>query len=158
VKRMLASSTANRRAAHRYRWTAFMSRFASFWIVFATFAGASLAFASQEGVLPFGSFRFESPGIADSAAVIVAGRQGAKGMESLSIEAFGKRIDLSTKQLEALPGGLLNGLQISYEAGYKETGGRTLHLMLSQGFTSGVVARRFVRVTESGSVKVGEAP
>lgn len=135
-----------------------MSRFVSFWIALAAFAGASLAFASQEGGLPLGGFRFESPGIGDSGVVIVAGRQGAKGVESLSIEAFGTRIDLSPSQLEVLRGGMLNGLQLSYEAGYKETGGRTVYLLLSQGFTSGVIARRVVTVTESGAVSVGEAP
>ena len=52
---------------------------------------------------------------------------------------------------------MLNSLQLSYEAGYKETGGRTLYLVLSQDFTSGVVVRRFVTVKETGTVKVGEA-
>lgn len=53
---------------------------------------------------------------------------------------------------------MLNGIQLSYEVGYKELGGRTLYIVFSQGFTSGAVVKRFVTVTESGSVKVGDAP
>lgn len=49
---------------------------------------------------------------------------------------------------------MFNGVQLSYEAGYRELGGRTLYLMLSEGFTMGGVKRRLVIVTESGTVKV----
>jgi hypothetical protein len=135
-----------------------MSRIASFSLGLAALLGASLALASREGMLALGSFRVESPGIGNSGVVLVAGRQGAKGVESLRIEAFGKRFDLSPGQLQALRGGLLNGLQLSYEGGYKEIGGRTLYLVFSQGFTSGVVLKRLVTVTESGEVKVGVVP
>jgi hypothetical protein len=135
-----------------------MSRIASFSFALAALLGASLALASQEGVLTFGSFRIESPGIGNSGAVIVTGRQGAKGVEGVHIEAFGKRFDLSRDQLQALQGAMLNGLQLSYEEGYKELGGRTLYLVFSQGFTSGVVLQRVVTVTEDGAVKVRMAP
>jgi hypothetical protein len=135
-----------------------MSRIASFSIALTTLLGASLALASQEGVLTFGTFRVESPGIGNSGVVTVAGRQGAQGVESLRIEAFGKRFDLSRDQLQALQGSMLNGLQLSYEGGYKELGGRTLYIVFSKGFTSGVVSQRLVTVTEDGAVKVGAAP
>ena len=135
-----------------------MSRAISACVLCAALFGASLVLASQEGLLTLGSFRVESPGIADSGAVIIEGRQSDKGVESLTITAFGKRLDLSSSQLQALRGGMLNGIQLTYAAGYKELGGRTLYLVFSQGFTSGVVMKRFVTVTESGSVEGGDAP
>ena len=116
---------------------------------------AQVAGASQEGALVIGSFRLESPGIGESGSVIVSGTQGSRGIESLKVEAFEKQFILDQPQLQQLNGFRFNGVQLSYERGYKELGGRTLYLLFSLGFTSGVVERRFVVITESGSVKVG---
>ena len=127
-------------------------------LLLATILTGSFALASQEGVLNLGSFRLESPGIGESGVVVVTGRQSATSVDSLVIEAFGKRFELSSTQLQALQGGMLNGVQLSYEAGYKQFGGRTLYLVFSRGFTSGVTVKRFVTVNESGSIKVGDKP
>ena len=61
---------------------------------------------------------------------------------------------LSKEQLAQVRGGLVNGLQISYEAGYAELGGRTVYVILSKGFTSGVQQSQTIIATEQGSVKV----
>ena len=41
------------------------------------------------------------------------------------VQAFGKSIRLSSGQLKQLEGGQYNLVQLSYESGYKELGGRT---------------------------------
>lgn len=105
---------------------------------------ARMAIASQEGTLVIGSFRFESPGIGESGPVIVSGIQGAAGIESLKVEAFRRQFILGQPRLQQLNGFRFNGVQLSYEHGYKELGGRTIYLLFSKGFTSGVVERRFV--------------
>jgi hypothetical protein len=113
--------------------------------------------ASQEGALVLGSFKVESPGIGSSGPVIVSGTQG-KGITSLRVEAFGKQFDLTPDQLKSLQRVSANGLQLSYEGGYEELGGRTIYLIFTTGFTRQVIQRTFVIITESGSVKVGPEP
>ena len=113
--------------------------------------------ASQEGTLAFGTFRVESPGIGSSGPVIVSGTQG-KGITSLRVEAFGKHFDLTPDQLKSLQRVTANGLQLSYEGGYEELGGRTIYLLFTTGFTRQVIQRAFVTIKESGYVKVGPEP
>ena len=119
---------------------------------------ATLAFASEEGILAFGSFRIESPGIGESGPVAISGTQTPEGLQSLTVEAFGKKVVLSPAQLHDLSAASVNNVQLSYEAGYKELGGRTVYIQFAKGFTSGIVTRKFVVVTESGTVKVGATP
>ncbi len=124
----------------------------------AALLSARLAFASMEGLLPLGTIRIESPGIGKSGSVILSGVQTAQGLQSLTIEAFGKKFQLSPAQLQEFQGGLFNGVQLSYESGYKELGGRTIYVLISKGFTSGTVLQKYVIVTESGTIKVGSKP
>jgi hypothetical protein len=112
----------------------------------------------MEGLLPLGTIRIESPGIGKSGSVILSGVQTAQGLQSLTIEAFGKKFQLSPAQLQEFQGGLFNGVQLSYESGYKELGGRTIYVLISKGFTSGTVLQKYVIVTESGTIKVGSKP
>ena len=119
---------------------------------------ASVAVASVEGMLSLGSFRIESAGIGDSGPIVVSGTQGHDGIESLAIQAFGKQISLSTAQLQGLHSMVFNGLQLSYESGYKQFGGRTIYLTFSRGFTSHMVERQVVEISESGTVKVRSLP
>ena len=76
--------------------------------------------ASQVGWLAFGSFKVESPGIGSSGPVVVSGRQGHDGIESFEVIAFGKLYTLSEQHMSKLQGRLFNGLQFSYEGGYKD--------------------------------------
>ena len=119
---------------------------------------ATLATASEEGVLVLGSFHIESPGIGASGPVAISGTQGPKGLRSLTVEAFGKKYALNAAQLKELSGILINNVQLSYEAGYKELGGRTIYIQFAQGFTSGIVTRKLVVITAGGTVKVGVGP
>jgi hypothetical protein len=118
--------------------------------------GSASVFASKEGILRMGSFELTSDGIGESGPVTISGRQGDKGISKLTISAFGKRFELDEAQLVQVQGLPVNGLQLSYEVGYKDLGGRTLYIGLSKAFTSGIVGQKFVVVTEDGAIKVAD--
>ena len=113
--------------------------------------------ASQEGLLALGEFRLASPGIGGSGPVVVQGMQSAERFVSLTVSAFGHNTSLSAEQLAQLAGGFINGLQVSFEAGYRELDGRTVYLVLSRGFTSGLQSTQLISVNEQGTVKVNAA-
>jgi hypothetical protein len=96
----------------------------------------------------------ESLGIGDSGPVVLSGRQSPDGFASLKINAFGKTLALTEPQLKKLKGGHLNGLQLSYEHGYTELGGRTIYVRFSKGFTSGITEARLVTITEDGAIAI----
>jgi hypothetical protein len=123
-------------------------------IAFILLALSSTSFASQEGILALDKLLLESAGIGESGPVKVSGSQTPTGITSLQVQAFGKSVQLSPAQLKALEGGHYNSIQLSYEGGYKELGGRTIYIKLSTAFTSGLVASIFVVVTEDGKVRV----
>ncbi len=129
-------------------------------LCFATFAIAAALFvptpsrASQEGILPIGALHVTSPGIGESGPVEVTATRGSDGFSSLAIQAFGRTIKLTAVQLAALHGQFVNGVQLSYEAGYKELGGRTVYIVLSKGFTSGTQETQRISVNEQGTVAV----
>jgi hypothetical protein len=119
---------------------------------------ASVAVADVEGILALGTFRIESPGIGDSGPITLSGSQGHEGIQSLTVQAFGKQLSLSPAQLQGLHSVVFNGVQLSYSGGYKQLGGRTIYVTFSKGFTSGVVGRHLVEITESGTVRVRSLP
>ncbi len=118
---------------------------------------SSASFASQEGILILDKLFLESAGIGESGPVKVSGTQTPTGITSLQVQAFGKSVQLNPAQLKALDGGQYNSIQLSYEGGYKELGGRTIYIKLSKSFTSGEVASVFIVITEDGKVKVAKA-
>ena len=115
---------------------------------------SSWAWASQEGVLSLSSFQFSSAGIGNSGSVTISGEQNAQRFLSLTVSAFGRRVSLNQEQLAKLKSVLCNGVQMSYESGWKEVGGRTVYIVLSMGFTSGVESSQIVSVNERGVVEV----
>jgi len=127
-------------------------------LVLAFVALPSEVIASKEGLLSLNAFALESPGIGQSGPVKVAGAQSATGITLLRIEAFGKTFNIGPDQLRQLRGFNANGVQITYEAGYVDLGGRTIYVIFSRGFTSGVVLQRYVSVTETGVVFVADRP
>ena len=110
--------------------------------------------ASQEGVLAIGELRITSPGIGESGPIEVTATRGPNGFSALAIRAFGRTSTLTEAQLAALHGQFVNGVQLSYEAGYKELGGRTVYIVLSKGFTSGIQEAQRISVDERGTVTV----
>jgi len=131
-----------------------MSRF----LLLLAFAGALLvpvsAMASQEGGLAIGELRVTSPGIGDSGQVVVTATRGPKGFRALEVQAFGRVTRLTESQLAGLQGEFVNGVQLSYDGGYKELGGRTVYIVLSKGFTSGLQEVQTISVNEQGTVTV----
>lgn len=123
-------------------------------IAFILLTLSTAASASQESILTLDKLLVGSAGIGESGAVKVSGSQTPSGVTALSIEAFGRSMQLTAAQLKALDGGQYNSIQLSYEDGYKELGGRTIYIKLSKAFTSGQVVSAFVVVTEDGKVKV----
>jgi len=113
--------------------------------------------ASQEGVLAIGELRVTSPGIGESGPITVTASRGAKGFSALEVQAFGHATKLTAAQLAKLDGQFVNGVQLSYEAGYKESGGRTVYVVLSKGFTSGVQEAQQISINEQGTVTVEPA-
>src|SRR5450830_359243 len=107
---------------------------------------STCAWASKESVLSLNSFQVSSAGTGDSGPVIIAGEQDAQRLLSLTVSAFGRRVSLNQEQLGKLKPGLFNGVQISYESGWKEVGGHTVYIVLSKGFTSGVENSQIVSV------------
>jgi len=116
-----------------------------------------VAQGSQEGALALSSFTIQSAGIGDSGPVTISGTQDSNMITALSVKAFGKEFNLTTKQLQELKGLRANGIQLSYEHGYKDLGGRTVYLQLSLGFTSERRSAKMVVVNERGDVTVTAA-
>ena len=116
------------------------------------------AVASQEGILSLGTFQFSSHGVGQSGPVIVSGARKGEEVTAFCVQAFEQTKCLSKEQLVQASGSMVNGLQISYEAGYRETGGRTVYVVLSKGFVSGRNESKVVAVSEFGPIEIKDAP
>ena len=113
--------------------------------------------ASQEGILAFSSFRLESDGIGSSGKVVVEGKQNEKRqIVTMRISAFGKEYVVPKEKLAQLVELPANGIRISYEAGYKELGGRMIYIQLQMGFTSSTKKQALITLTENGKIEVSE--
>jgi hypothetical protein len=131
-----------------------MNRFLFIAAVASVLSVPATTFASKEGILAIGEVRVTSPGIGESGPVVVTATRGPKGFSALRVQAFGRATNLTEAQLAKLQGQFVNGVQLSYEAGYKELGGRTVYIVLSKGFTSGMQESQQISVNEEGAVTV----
>lgn len=112
------------------------------------------AHASREGLLQLSLFSIESTGIGNSGPVEVSGSQDDKGITTIRIKAFHKEFTPTKTQMSSLRNFTSNGIQLSYEAGYKAVGGRTIYLLFSKGFTLGQIQSRLVTVNEAGGISI----
>ena len=88
-----------------------------------------------------------------SGPVLVKGRRDKAGnFETLVVKAFGKNIEIPKPLLARIPNGA-NGIQLSYEAGYKQLGGRTIYILFLTGFTSVIKEKMILSVNEDGQSK-----
>jgi len=111
--------------------------------------------ASQEGVLSFSEFTIKSTGIGKSGAVEIVGTKNEDGVfSSIRVSAFGKMFSFPEKILIQIPAVNQNGIQLTYEAGYRTLGGKTIYIQFQKGFTSGVQSTFIVSVNEQGKFKV----
>ena len=117
----------------------------------------AVAFASKEGPLLFSSFSIASPGVGSSGPVTVTGKtDAADHLIALTVIAFGKTFQLNKDQLMQLVGLKFNGIQLSYEAGYAQLGGRTVYIAFQGGLVASSHTSSLVilEVTETRGVKV----
>ncbi len=108
------------------------------------------AMASQELYLPWSNFRIESRALGSVGVIAISGVQAERGISRLLVTAFGRNFELTPAQVKQLEGVTVNGVRVSYEAGYPETGGRTIYLLFSMGKVEQVV-----EVSEHGGISVG---
>jgi hypothetical protein len=125
--------------------------------IMSLLVAAPLAHASQEGILELGAFQATSPGIGKSGPVVVSGERKGQNVSSLCVQAFERTSCLAPAQLAILSSRMINGIQISYEAGYSQTGGRTVYVLLSKGFTGSRLEANVVSVAENGEIRVKSA-
>ena len=147
----IASGSARRFGGHILHWLAVLA------LLFSASVMTQPAHASKEGILAFDEFRYSAPGIGESGPIVVSGTQDRHRITALTVQAFGKTVHLTEHDLSRLSrDGSVNGIQFSYEAGYRGLGGRTVYLVLSKGFTSGRKQSQLVSVNENGQVKIDD--
>jgi hypothetical protein len=112
------------------------------------------ALGSKERILEWRTFQIESLGTSESGAVTVTGSQSSKGIDSIRVDAFGKSFTLKEEDLAKLRGVMANSVQLSFEAGYHELGGRTIYLLIATGFTSGTTKGKMISITERGDIRI----
>ncbi|MGH8307179.1 MAG: hypothetical protein ACRER0_02815 [Gammaproteobacteria bacterium] len=114
----------------------------------------SSAKADVEGRMPFAHIQYNSTGLDNSGPVNVEVFQNSNGIYELKVSAFGTLHTVTKAQLEAISGHMFNLVGISYSRGYPKTGGRSVYVLIYQGFSSGAEVAAIVTVTEHGGVRV----
>ena len=105
--------------------------------------------------MTIGELRATSPGVGESGPVAVTATRGPHGFSAVEVQAFGRVTKLTADQLAQLHGQFVNGMQLSYEGGYKELGGRTVYIeLLSQDVISGAQESQRISVNEQGAARV----
>jgi hypothetical protein len=110
--------------------------------------------ADEEGRLPLSNIRFDSGGLDNSGPIRVEVIQDSNGIVELKVSAFGRIRRVATTELTAITGRVFNLVGASYSRGYPNTGGRSIYVLLYQGFSSGAEASAVVTILESGDVRV----
>ena len=108
---------------------------------------AQEAFTSKEGMLGLSSFQLESKGMDNSGSIVVKGRSDQTGkIESLAVSAFGKDFAIAKEVIDLLPNA--NGIQLTYEHGWENVGGKTVYVTFLSGFTTSERSRKILVVQE----------
>ena len=125
--------------------------------VLVPLALAQPAYASKEGGLSLYTVKLDSPGMHDSGPVHVEMKRSDEGIESLRVFAFGKTETAPSALLASIKQKRwLNGVQLSWERGYPEMGGKTIYLSLTEGGTAGVVVVAVIGFSEGGKFEIFE--
>lgn len=104
-------------------------------------------------MLVIGSFTIRSNETVSSEPITITGATDAKGhLSHLDVFAFNKNTSVPENILKQIP--IFNGLCFSHEAGYSQTGGKTLYILFQTGFTSGGVRGVYLVVKENGSIEL----
>ena len=89
-----------------------------------------------------------------SGPIVITGRSSEYHISSLEIEAFDRTYSISDKVISDLGGVYVNGLAISYEAGYKVTGGRSLYFTFVKSSLQKETTRVALILKENGEYRV----
>jgi len=109
--------------------------------------------ASEEEYLDhYSEFRVVSPERKDTGKVVFDAKADEKKILAVTIEAFGKKYELSKGELEKIAEFPLRSLTISHEAGYERTGGHMVHFRLKNGGEKVLIS-----VTEKKGLNVTKA-
>lgn len=114
----------------------------------------SYAVADQEGRMPLSHVQLDSIGLDNSGPVHVEATQSENGLTDLRVTAFGKTQVATPAQLASLGGKIANSIGITYSRGYANVGGRSVYLLLCQGFSSGVRVIAVVTITETKGIRI----
>lgn len=112
--------------------------------------------ASQEGTLPWSTFTIRTSNLSCTNGVTITGTQTKNGISNLKISAFKRDFVLTKAQLTKLGGFTTNGLIVSSEAGYEETGGCTLYLTFQIGFASGPEQTLIIEINKRGDIRISQ--
>jgi hypothetical protein len=116
--------------------------------------GISPAEASKEGMLLSNSFSIDSDGIDLSGPVKINGTQTDTGITALRVRAFNRDISLSNNELAKLRGFVFNGMQLSYAKGLLNDESKTVFIIFTKGFTSGVADSRTIELNAQGRMVI----
>ncbi len=111
-------------------------------------------FASKEGILPLTNFVVESKGLDGSGPIVITGRSDGDHISFLEVEAFGKTYTVPAGIIGDLGNIYVNGLSISYEAGYKVIGGRSLYITFIRSFLKKETTRISLVLKENGDIRI----
>jgi hypothetical protein len=133
---------------------------------FITIAAVALCFgasalASEEDYLGWSEVRFVAKETPDTGRVALTAKVAELKLQSVTIEAFGKSLELSPKQIEKLAGLRADGLSIraTHEAGYEALGGHTVYFKLRQVRGEGerlTETRVVISISNGKGLEVGE--
>ena len=124
------------------------------YLLFVLLLSSQITFASVEGMIPLTEFRLYSEGLGDSGKLVIVGTTDKFKLVSLVVKAFGKEYKAPPQVIARVQDQHVNGVSMSYESGYKETGGRTIYVSLTSGFSGDVKSKIVVRITEEGLIEV----
>jgi hypothetical protein len=126
-------------------------------VVLLPFVSAQPAQASKEGGLSLFSVKLDSPGMDESGPVHVEMKRSDEGIKQLIVSAFGRTGAAPSQLLESIKEKRwLNGIQLSWEKGYRLTGGRTVYVSLTEGGSWGGVVVAVIGFGEDGKFRVVE--
>jgi len=116
---------------------------------------AQPAYASKEGGLLLSRVVLDSPGMDESGPVHVEMKRSDSGIETLHVSAFGKTETVPSELLQLIKEKKwLNGIQLSWEKGYREMGGKTVYVALTEGATWGAVVVAVIGFSEDGKFRL----
>jgi hypothetical protein len=115
---------------------------------------ANNLYASKEGILINSKIDIESIGIGESGPIIVSGTQGPGGINNIDVKAFNKIFKVNKDKLAKLKDFNYNGIQISYEHGYRDKQGKTIYIKLIKGFTDREAETHIITIMEQGTIEV----